>query len=64
MRTVHELTQNELEELQSMWYHQHLDDDSMEEVLGYNGPSDVPMDVVKTYYEDTYFVEEDFFCNI
>lgn len=65
MRTVYELNQNELEELRSRWYHQHLDDGSLEEVLEMkiDSEEEVPMDVVKMYYEDTYFVEEDFFCN-
>jgi hypothetical protein len=65
MRTVYELNQNELEELRSRWYHQHLDDGSLEEVLEMeiDSEDEVPMEVVKMYYEDTYFVEEDFFCN-
>ena len=25
---------------------------------------EIPMDIVIAYYEHTYFVEEDFFCNI
>lgn len=66
MRTVHELNQNELEELRSRWFHQHLDDGSLHEVLDKETTEEeeVPMDVVKSYYEDTYFVEEDFWCNV
>ncbi len=66
MKSIHELNQNELEELRSRWYHQHLDDGSLPEVLGKNIESEeeVPMEVVKIYYEDTLFVHEDFFCNI
>jgi Zn/Cd-binding protein ZinT len=65
MKSVHELNQDELEELRSRWYYQHLDDGSLEEVMGKNIDSehDVPMSIVKTYYEDTYFVEDDFWCN-
>ena len=68
MKTVHELTDNELQELRSRWYSQHEDDGSLEEVLSLEKgisitEEDVPMDVVVSYYEDTYFVEEDFFCN-
>jgi hypothetical protein len=66
MKTVHDLNQNELEELRSRWYHQHLDDGSIEEVMEYD-PEDeenVPMDIVIAYYEGTFFVEEDFFCNL
>jgi hypothetical protein len=66
MKLVHELNQEELEELRSRWYHQHLDDGSLEEIMGreVDDEDDVPMDVVITYYEGTYFVEEDFFCNL
>lgn len=66
MRNVSELNQNELEELRSRWYHQHLDDGSLNEVLGKEiiNEEEIPMDVVTTYYADTLFVEEDFFCNI
>lgn len=66
MRNVNELTQEELEELRSRWYHQHLDDGSLEEVVGkeIDSEEDVPMDVVKTYYAETAFVEEDFWCNL
>ena len=67
MKSVHELTQNELEELRSRWYSQHEDEGSLEEVMDMEGEineENIPMDIVKTYYEGTFFVEEDFFCNI
>ena len=66
MKTVHELTQDELNELRSRWYSQHEDDGSLEEIMGreVEDEEDVPMDIVMTYYEDTYFVEEDFWINI
>ena len=66
MKSVYELAQTELEELRSRWYHQHLDDGSLDEVMGreIEYESDIPMDFIKGYYEDTFFVEEDFFCNI
>lgn len=66
MRNVHQLSQEELEELRSRWYHQHLDDGSLDEVMGKEIESEleVPMNVVKSYYDGTFFVEEDFFCNI
>lgn len=65
--TVHELNENELEKLRSRWFSQHEDDSSLEEVMDMEGEineEDIPMDIVKTYYEGTFFVEEDFFCNI
>lgn len=60
MKSVHDLNQTELNELRSRWYHQHLDDGSLTEVLGFevNDETDIPIDVVISYYED------DFFCNI
>ena len=66
MKSVHELSQDELNELRSSWYFQHKDDGSLEEVMGreVENEEDIPMDIVIAYYEDTYFVEEDFFCNI
>ena len=66
MKSVHELNQDELEELRSRWYHQHLDDGSLEEVMNREVESeeDMPMDIVIAYYEDTFFVEEDFWCNL
>jgi len=66
MKSVHELSAEELQELRSRWYHQHLDDGTLEEVMEYD-PEDednVPMDVVIEYYGATYFVEEDFWCNL
>lgn len=53
MKTVHELNQNELKELRNRLYHQYLNDGILEE-----------LDFVKSYYEGTYFTEEDFFCNL
>lgn len=66
MKTVHDLNENELKELRSRWYHQHLDDGSLFEVVGKEIESEVevPMDTIKCYYEDTFFVEEDFWCNL
>jgi hypothetical protein len=65
-RSVNDLNQNELEELRSNLYHQLLDDGSLSEVFGYeiNSEVETPMDFIKTYYEGTGFVEEDFFCNL
>ena len=66
MKSVHELSQDELNELRSRWFSQHEDDGSLEEVMGreIEDEEDIPMDIVVAYYEDTYFVEEDFFCNL
>lgn len=64
MKSVHELSQDELNELRSRWYSQHEDDGSLEEIMGREDEEDIPMDIVVAYYEGTYFVEEDFFCNL
>lgn len=66
MRTIHELKQNELEELRSRFYHQHLDDGSLEEIVGSDlcEEEDLDMSLIITYYDDTLFVDEDFFCNL
>lgn len=64
--TVQELNSEELDELRSRWYHQHLDDGSIEEVMEYD-PEDeanVPDSILYSYYEYIYFVKEDFFCNL
>lgn len=65
MRNVTELNQNELSELRARLYHQLLDDGSLEEVVDkkIDSPDDLPMSLVKDHYRDTYFVEDDFFCN-
>ena len=69
MKSVHDLNENELEELRSRWYSQHEDDRSLNEVMDIEddvelSEEDIPMDIVVAYYEGTYFVEEDFFCNL
>jgi hypothetical protein len=64
MKTVHELNNNELNELRSRWFMEHIADGSLQEVAGKDAiEEDIPMDIVKVYYEDTFFVEEDFWCN-
>jgi hypothetical protein len=63
MKSVHELSIDELEELRDSYYYQLLDTD--EEVLGdIVFPDEIPMENVIAHYEGTYFVEEDFFCNV
>lgn len=66
MKSVHELAPQELEELRSRWYHQHLDDGTLEEIFGdeVDSEEDIPMWYIKDYYEGTSFVEEDFWCNL
>ena len=65
MRSVEELTKDELNELRGRWYSERVDDGSIDEVMGFEVEQEeqVPMDVVKAAYEGTMFVDEDFFCN-
>lgn len=65
MRSVNELDADELRELRSRLFHQMSDDGSMEEVLGkeVEDEDEIPMDLVKSHYAETFFVEEDFWCN-
>jgi len=64
-RGVNELTENELLELRSAYYHKGLDDGSLEEVVGKEiySEDEIPMDLIKDHYRDILFVEEDFWCN-
>lgn len=66
MRTVNELTIEELTELRGNLYHQLLDDGSLDEVMGVEIESEeqIPFNFVKEYYTDTYFVDDDFWCNL
>lgn len=60
MKTVHELSKEELEELRGNYFAQLQDQGEEEEI--YN-PEEIPMDVIIQHYEGTMFVEDDFFCN-
>lgn len=66
MRTVNELNQEELEELRDRLFFQLLDEGSIDEIVGKSVEysSDIPTDYVKQYYSGTFFVEEDFWCNL
>ncbi|MFZ2486920.1 MAG: hypothetical protein WAZ19_02265 [Anaerolineae bacterium] len=66
MKSVNDLTIEELEELRGNLYYQLLDDGSLDVVMGEEIDSEeqIPIDFVKEYYSDTSFVSEDFWCNI
>lgn len=65
MKLVHELSQEELIELRSNYFHRHLTDSEIEENdWNYTSEEEIPMKEVMDFYEGTYFVEEDFFCNL
>ena len=60
MKTVHELSTEELEELRGNYFAQLQDQGEEEEIYS---PEEIPMDVIIQHYEGTMFVEDDFFCN-
>lgn len=66
MKTVHELNEKELAELKESFFHQMQDDGSMNEVMGkmIYDEEEIPDDLIKSHYEGTFFVEEDFWCNM
>jgi hypothetical protein len=62
MKTIHELRQAELEELQSSLFNE-----TPYEILGKKGiytPKQMPMVDVIAHFEGISFVDEDFWCNI
>ena len=59
MKTVHELNQNELEELRESYFYQ-LEDLGEED---FESSDEIPMENVISHYEGISFVEDDFFCN-
>lgn len=63
MRTVHELTQEELEELQQTYFEQLEDIGELEDEQDITMPTDIPIENVKAHYEGFYFTDDDFFCN-
>jgi hypothetical protein len=63
MRTVHELTQDELEELRCNYFNYLLDNDpdKLDTVFL---PNQMRMDYVIKKHEGIMFTDEDFFCNL
>lgn len=61
--SVDELNQDQLEELRANYFIQ-LQETSGDDVLqGITSPQEIEMSNVKAHYEDTYFVNDDFFCS-
>jgi hypothetical protein len=61
MKTVHELTTQELEELRDTYFAQLQDQGEEDEI---HSPHEIPMENVIQHYEGIMFVEDDFFCNV
>lgn len=64
MRSINELTHDELEELRENYFYQLLDAGDYDNLGSVEYASDIPMEKVIKHYKDTFFVDEDFFCNI
>lgn len=63
MKTVHELTQEELQELRETYFYQLLDTDP--ETLGFiTEASDIPIEAIFEHYGGIGFSTDDFFCNL
>jgi hypothetical protein len=62
-RKVAELNDDELNELREYHYYslEEIDKDVFD---SYSCPEEIPMEEIKTHYEGTSFVTEDFWCNI
>ena len=63
MKTVYDLTENELEELREYYFQQLLDTDP--EVLGeITEAEEIAFEDIENHYSGVSFVDEDFFCNL
>lgn len=60
MKTVHELTQAELEELREAYYDQLVDIGGE----GFTCAKEIPMVDVIENFKGTTFTDDDFFCNL
>lgn len=61
MKTVHELSTQELEELRDTYFAQLQDQGEEDEI---NSSHEIPMENVIQNYEGVMFVDDDFFCNV
>ena len=59
---VQELNKEELAELKEAYFYR--EDLSIEEFNKYNYSDEIPDSVIFDHYGSTYFVKEDFFCNL
>jgi hypothetical protein len=57
MKSVHELNENELEELRSVSFLE-IENHNFENI------EDIPNEYLFKFYQGVSFVEEDFFCNL
>ena len=59
-RTVHELNEDELNELKDAYFDQLQ---YTEDADTFESADDIPNEIIFDHYEDIGFVKEDFFCN-
>lgn len=61
MRTVRELTQDELNELKTALFYEQDASEIFDNDIQY--PEQIPNEFVYRHYDDVFFVNDDFFCN-
>lgn len=61
-KTVHELTQEELNELKAAYFFENIIND--ENLKDISTPENITNDFIINYYDGILFTNDDFFCNI
>lgn len=62
MRTVYDLTPEELNELKESFFWQDETQDILEGA--YTSPEEIPDEIIFEHYSGLCFVDDDFFCNV
>lgn len=60
MKTVYDLTREQLEELKNSFFWQDETQDILEGA--YTSPEEIPDYIIFEHYDGVYFVDDDFFC--
>lgn len=73
MKTVYDLSRDELNELKDSYFYQLLDNDdevlfpvkngNKKDIENINCPEEIPDSVIFEHYDGISFVDDDFFCN-
>ena len=62
-KTVYDLSEQERNELKSVYYYQLMDDDA-DLLEGIDYPEEIPDETIFEHYEGICFTDDDFFCNL
>lgn len=62
MKTIHELTPDEMQELKDNYFMEVMSDEIIDDKI--MSPGDVTDEMIHSIYRGVSFVKEDFFCNI